>query len=284
MDLLIYDNKVITSECKRGSRTLTQKTLFKNKICYSSECNMDDLFGIFSNKRLFIINRNPISHISSGLWNVLEYQLKQDGSTFKSWCNEYLQYYSGLNYSLLHRFMYITADTSKPHIHNGNATIIETISQQELLEILNLHIRFYNKHYVDIEKLLKEDPHIYPNQLLVKKFVEEFKFELVDIEEHNNLLEHLGFNISDAQNKKFKYITSQAATTPLYTMLLNYILTQDIQTIVDGFKQIYGRCSVIRNSSLEKILKYEPTIEHINNEVKIYQELKEKYDTSKEGR
>lgn len=276
MLVLFYNNKVILSHAKRGSRMLTRHTMFNDvyqiDITHPKEVVFDKIQK--SNKKIYCLNRNPISHISSGIWNTLEpaYSKGEESILHKTF-QRYGSVDSEFDYKLIDKLLYVSSNSNRPDI-NEVSNIEEKISQSDMLRLLNFFIFFYNQNHTQLESAFKSDGHVYPNQSLVKECVEEFGCELVDIEEVDNLLSYLGFNFNDSENQKIKNLYSQQAPKKFFRMYLDYILHGDIQEVINHFKDIYGRCSVIKNSTLHKIIRYEPIIDFINNEVNIYNELK----------
>ena len=263
----IYKDKVVITSAKRGSRLFTQeipepinKILFIDKgetIASWSETFRKNLFNRldFLNTKIYLLNRNPIGHISSGLWNWFEIQTSKD-----NFLGDYKD-----------RFIYITATKESKDVNYTSIRLKDEISQLELLVILNLHIDWYNKNREGlIRDVIGNDGHLNTDQLKIQYLKNYLDVEVVDIEKVPNLLQHLGFDYDDTFNNHHRGRFSQKQSKLFYSMFLQYMLTQNPQCIIDGFKNIYGKCSVIRSSSLHKIDKDTTLINHIDKEVKLY--------------
>lgn len=263
----IYKDKVVITSAKRGSRLFTQeipepinKILFIDKgetIASWSETFRKNLFNRldFLNTKIYLLNRNPIGHISSGLWNWFEIQTSKD-----NFLGDYKD-----------RFIYITATKESKDVNDTSIRLKDEISQLELLDILNLHIDWYNKNREGlIRDVMGNDGHLNTDQLKIQYLKNYLDVEVVDIEKVPNLLQHLGFDYDDTFNNYHRGRFSQKQSKLFYSMFLQYMLTQNPQCIIDGFKNIYGKCSVIRSSSLHKIDKDTTLINHIDKEVKLY--------------
>lgn len=274
----IYKDKVVITSAKRGSRLFTQEIpqpinqlnfLYKGETIASwSETFRKNLFNRlgyrkytsnviinFLNTKIYLLNRNPIGHISSGLWNWFEIQTSKD-----NFLGDYKD-----------RFIYITATKESKDVNDTSIRLKDEISQLELLDILNLHIDWYNKNREGlIRDVMGNDGHLNTDQLKIQYLKNYLDVEVVDIEKVPNLLQHLGFDYDDTFNNYHRGRFSQKQSKLFYSMFLQYMLTQNPQCIIDGFKNIYGKCSVIRSSSLHKIDKDTTLINHIDKEVKLY--------------
>tara|TARA_Y100000389_G_C17446014_1_gene511646 strand:+ start:745 stop:1569 length:825 start_codon:yes stop_codon:yes gene_type:complete len=269
--LLIYKDKVIITSAKRGTRLFgheinephTRRLItYSCKEIYSwSESVRKNFFNGFGlqNTKVYLLNRNPIGHIASGLWNWFEVLSRED-----NFLGDYTD-----------KFMYVTSTKHSPDVNNATSRLNEEISQLELLDILNRHIDWYNNNRERlVENCLHNDYHLNTDQLKIKLLTKYLNVEVVDIEKVPNLLQHLGFDYSDKFNNYHRSRFSQKQSKLFYSMFLEYMLTQKPQCIIDGFKNIYGKCSVVRGSSLHRIDKDIPLINHINNEVNLYEEMK----------
>lgn len=270
---LIYKNKVIILSAKRGSRLFsheiekpdnTIKLPFTSKelSSYSERDRkniFNDLYNLFPNTKVYLLNRNPIGHISSGLWN---------------WFEAYTRKFNFLG-DYKDRFIYLTTNKQDTAVNDASIKLKDEISQLELLDILNLHINWYNKNRkVLIDEIIGNDVHLYTDQLKQNYISSYLDVEVVDIEKVPNLLQHLGFDYDDKFNNLHRGRFSQKQSKLFYSMFLEYMLTQKPQCIIDGFKNIYGKCSVIRGSSLNKIDKDISLISHVNKEVLMYNGIK----------
>jgi hypothetical protein len=266
-----YKDKVIVIGAKRGSRLFRQEVeepLSKTRLPYSgkdisswSESVRKNFFNGFElqNTKVYLLNRNPIGHISSGLWNWFEVLTRND-----NFLGDYKD-----------KFIYVTSTKESTDVNDASIRLKDEISQLELLDILNLHIDWYNKNREGfIGDATFADAHLNTDQLKIKLLTKYLDVEVVDIEKVPNLLQHLGFGYNDKFNNYHRSRFSQKQTKLFYSMFLEYMLTQTSQCIIDGFKEIYGKCSVIRGSSLHRIDKDTTLINHVKREVNLYEEIK----------
>ena len=270
-NLLKYKDKVVIISAKRGSRLFKQEVeepLSKTILSYSgndiaswSESVRKNFFNGFElqNTKVYLLNRNPIGHISSGLWNWFETLTRKD-----NFLGDYKD-----------KFIYVTSTKESTDVNDASVKLKDEISQLELLDILNLHIDWYNKNKeVLIGDVIGNDYHLNTDQLKIKLLTKYLDVEVVDIEKVPNLLQHLGFGYNDKFNNYHRSRFSQKQSKLFYSMFLEYMLTQTPQCIIDGFKKIYGKCSVVRGSSLHRIDKDITLINHIKREVNLYEEIK----------
>lgn len=283
-----YNNRTIFFSSKRGSRMLNLHTSENDSLivqdCFWNGISEDiiDLnksLNIVKSKsdgnKIYIINRDPFDMISSGLWNVFEFMftkpelsptLENIRKDFKS-----ADYFHWLN-----QFMYLTATKKNTYNNYSGKTIKDNIPQQKLLKLLNIHVEVFNNNGIQFLNTFQSDDHLVTSQGLIKHIYESLdNCDIVDLKYDGNLLKFLGFNFSDEENNSIKNLTSQKQGKLFYKMFLEYMLTQNINSVINGFKDIYGKCSAVRNSSLVKIHKNDEIINHVNNEVKIYNELKQ---------
>lgn len=283
-----YNNRTIFFSSKRGSRMLNLHTSENDSLivhdCFWNGISEDiiDLnksLNIVKSKsdgnKIYIINRDPFDMISSGLWNIFEFMftkpelsptLENIRKDFKS-----ADYFHWLN-----QFMYLTATKKNTYNNYSGKTIKDNIPQQKLLKLLNIHVEVFNNNGIQFLNTFQSDDHLVTSQGLIKHIYESLdNCDIVDLKYDGNLLKFLGFNFSDEENNSIKNLTSQKQGKLFYKMFLEYMLTQNINSVINGFKDIYGKCSAVRNSSLVKIHKNDEIINHVNNEVKIYNELKQ---------
>jgi hypothetical protein len=266
-----YKDKVVIISSKRGSRLFKQEVeepLSKTTLFYSgkdisswSESFRKKFFNGFElqNTKVYLLNRNPIGHISSGLWNWFEILTRN---------NNFLGDYKD-------KFIYLTSTKESTDVNDASIRLKDEISQLELLDILNLHIDWYNKNReVLVDTIMGGDTHVNTDQLKIKLLTKYLDAEVVDIEKVPNLLQHLGFGYNNKFNNYHRGRFSQKQSKLFYSMFLEYMLTQTPQCIIDGFKEIYGKCSVIRGSSLHRIVKDTALINHVKKEVNLYNEIK----------
>ena len=289
----VYRDKIILAQAKRGSRLLRIHTLpLENYICnnlgpkmrHSQNVNItiDGFFELLknSNKQILCINRNPISHITSGLWNTLEFEYDR-GKDFKTEILNYIQdkqnnRNEGIQFEIFNKFFYVSVDPADTYKNVRNTKLYEVLSESELLNILNFHIIYFNKFTDFFINSFATDPHLNPNQSFILEILKQTKCKIVDMDDSKNLLSKLGFLFSDAENERVKNLYSQRASKQFYSIFLNYMLDGDVQKVINSFKDMYGKCSVVSNSTLVKIKKCDEIINFINEEVKLYNEIKVK--------
>lgn len=283
-----YNNRTIFYSSKRGSRMINFHTIVNDSL------NIEDLFwngksedinnlnkslDIVKSKskgnKVYIINRDPFDMISSGLWNIFEFMLTrpEHPPTLEHIRKDFK---STDVFHWLNQFMYLTATKNNTGNNYSGKTIKDNIPQQKLLKLLNTHVEVFNNNRIHFVNIFKSDDHLVTSQGLIKHIYESLNnCIIVDLKYNGNLLNFLGFNFSDEENNSIKNLTSQKQGKLFYKMFLEYMLTQNINSVINGFKDIYGKCSAVRNSSLVKINKNDEIINHVNNEVKIYNELKQ---------
>lgn len=287
MKVRFYNNKTIIYSSKRGSRmihhTIEFDSLFINDLFWNGVSNdinnLNELLDILKFKskgnKVYIINRDPFDMISSGFWNIFEFILtKPEHSPALEHIRK--DFKSTDEFHWLNQFMYLTASKHNTDNNYFGKTIKDNIPQEKLLKILNTHVEVFNNSGIQLINAFKTDNHLITCQGLVKHIYESLdNCIIVDLKYDGNLLNFLGFNFSDEENNSIKNLTSQKQGKLFYKMFLEYMLTQNINSVINGFKDIYGKCSVVRNSSLVKINKNDEIINHVNNEVKIHNELKQ---------
>ena len=233
--------------------------------------------------KTYRINRDPIDMISSGLWNIFEFMFTKHRtsgmgpfSTSPTLENIRKDFKSADYYHWLNEFMYLTATKKNTYNNYSGKTIKDNIPQQKLLKLLNIHVEVFNNNGIRFLNTFQSDDHLITSQGLIKHIYESLdNCDIVDLKYDGNLLKFLGFNFSNEENNSIKNLSSQKQGKLFYKMFLEYMLTQNINSVINGFKDIYGKCSAVRNSSLVKIHKNDEIINHVNNEVKIYNELKQ---------
>jgi hypothetical protein len=281
MIALIYNNKIIFTHEKRSSRLFLNHT-FYNEIIYIKPNNKFESYHKIKqksiDKKIYCINRHPIGHISSGLYNHL------------SWCyvdkyrrlfNYIKEYDNKSNKDYLYKLLFYTIHPYKL-LQEGRRkgtkiyNIPEIIPIEELVNIFNFHVVLFNTQHKYFEYIFKADPHINPHQNKIIECLDMFDCELVYMEDTPNILSYLGFNYSDKENNTLKNKFSQKNPKQFYNIFLDYILTQSVDNVVAGFKKIYGDSINIDKSKIEHIIKHKPIIKHINNEISLYNTINQK--------
>lgn len=275
--LLIYDDKVIIAHSKRASRTFDNYTNPIKEILFYNSVDVIDKLKIYSEtKKIYCLNRNPIAHIKSGLWNLIEatYLIRQDKAQI--WLQKFIKDYEKNNEPTeLSKFLHLTIEPTNPENNIGERTIYNSISSKELLKILNLHIYVYNNKTTWFENEFRTNPHLFTNQNLIFEIQKNIDCEIVDIEKKNNLLSYLNFNFSDEKNEEIKRKYSQKAPKEFYSMFLEYILNRDVKTIKEHFEKIYNKFDVIDIKSVYSIKENFEIINLINKEIEIYNKIGE---------
>lgn len=275
-------DKVVITSAKRGSRSLQKYTLPLNQTILDISNDIQDkdlsfIKELSKNKKVFLINREPISHISSGLVNYTE-TFMDTGIGWGKCGNvhdEFMKYLwknEGMN--RFRDIIYASAERNKFHENRVTKELKNIITQKELLSLLNFWIGFINKNYEFFFPLGEHDLHISSVQGITKKIANVIENgEIVDLELQPNLFQYMGFkNINDMEMKsRF----SQRIPKQFFKILIEYIYYGNMQYVVDGFKKIYGKCSVIRSGTLKRALPNPYLKEYLDNEIKIYNELKQ---------
>ena len=275
--LLIYNDKVIIAHSKRASRTFDNYTNPIKEILFYNSVDVIDKLKIYSEtKKIYCLNRNPITHIKSGLWNLIEatYLIRHDKAQI--WLQKFIKDYEKNNEPTeLSKFLHLTIEPTNPENNIGERTIYNSISSKELLKILNLHIYVYNNKTTWFENEFRTNPHLFTNQNLIFEIQKNIDCEIVDIEKKNNLLSYLNFNFSDEKNEEIKRKYSQKAPKEFYSMFLEYILNRDVKTIKENFEKIYNKFDVIDIKSVYSIKENFEIINLINKEIEIYNKIGE---------
>lgn len=288
MKVHFYNSRTIFLSSKRGSRMLTLHTIVNDSLLIQDHFwngnseninklnqSLDIIKSKSKGNKIYIINRDPFDMISSGLWNIFEFMLTkpEHPPTLEHIRKDFK---STDEFHWLNQFMYLTASKQNTGNNYAGKTIKDNIPQQKLLKLLNTHVEVFNNNGIQFINTFKTDDHLVTSQGLIKHIYESLdNCIIVDLKYDGNLLNFLGFNFSDEENNSIKNLTSQKQGKLFYKMFLEYVLTQNINSVINGFKHIYGKCSAVRNSSLVKINKNDEIINHVNNEVKIYNELKQ---------
>ena len=281
MRCYVYSNQAVIIGAKRASRLIRDNTMPLDTIQVSKGElldihlyleNIEKVQRISKTKKIYLLNREPLGHIKSGLVNIFEHAYKLIGpfTTDVKNLRESSEY--GHTWK---RLIYLSADESNFENNFKDAKLNQTISQNELLILLNWFIDLYNRKSKDFYLYFTGDTHTSPKQHLIKELKNSIDCEIVDIEEHTNLLKYLGFDWNDTSNIKKKMKYSQEQPKLFFSILLDYILTQDKNIVANHFKSIYGKNSVVRGSTLSNIIKNNDIINVINKEVQIYNELKQ---------
>jgi len=272
--LLIYNHKVIITHSKRASRTFDNYTNPIKEILFYSSVDVINKLKIYSEtKKIYCLNRNPITHIKSGLWNLIESTyLARTENNF--WLQEFIKDYEKNNEPIeLSKLLHLTIEPDNPENNIGEKNIYNTISSKELLKILNLHIYLYNNKTTWFENEFKTNPHLFANQNLIFEIQKNIDCEVVDIEKKNNLLSYLNFNFSDEKNEEIKTKYSQKAPKEFYSIFLEYILNRDVKTIKEHFEKIYNKSDVVDIKSVYSIKENLEIIHLINKEIEIYNKI-----------
>lgn len=280
MRCFVYSDKAIITGAKRASRLIALNTIPIDVIrLWEGDLlnmgliskNVKKVQSISKNKKIYLLNREPLGHIKSGLVNIFEKANSGVHSPFES--DMVRLNNSALQHTWVN-LIYISAN--KDNFENNFKTnkLKDDISEDELLNLLNWFVDLYNNKLDDFYLYFMADVHTSPKQHLIKQMKDSIDCEVVDIEEHDNLLKYIGFNWSGEDNnaKKSKY--SQKEPKLFFDILLDYILTQDKNIVANHFKSIYGKSSIVRGSTLSNIEKNDKILEVLNNEIKIYNELK----------
>lgn len=280
MRCYVYSDKAIITGAKRASRLITDNTMpldviqvwtgeFLDIHLYSE--NIKKVQSISESKKIYLLNREPLGHIKSGLVNIFEKAHKLVGP----FTSDIIKLRSTDLEHTWKTLIYLSANEGDFQNNFKHNKLNENIPEDELLNLLNWFVQLYNLKSHDFYLYFTGDAHTAPKQHLIKEMKKKIDCEIVDIEEHTNLLKYIGFNWNDASNieKKLKY--SQEQPKLFFSILLDYILTQDKNIVSNHFKNIYGKSSVVRGSTLNNITKYNTIINVINKEVKNYNELKQ---------
>lgn len=275
-------DKVVITSAKRGSRSLHKYTIPLNQtiINITDDIESKDLEFIrelSKTKKVFLINREPISHISSGLVNYTE-TFMDTGMGWSECGNVYDELMKFLweneGRNKFRDIIYASAERNRFDENKVTKELKNIVTQKELLSLLNFWIGFINKNYEYFFPLGNHDLHISSIQGITKKIANVIENgEIVDLELQPNLFQYMGFkNIRDIEMKsRF----SQRIPKQFFKILIEYIYYGNKQYVVDGFKNIYGKCSVIRSGTLKRALPNLYLKEYLDNEIKIYNELKQ---------
>lgn len=268
-----YNTRIIICSAKRGSRLLKYNTLpiNNNFIELDNPKFIEEFKKLSKQKKVFIINREPIGHLKSGLVNSCESNYKNPDYPCHKEINEMINSELGDYFSKL---IYLSADESEFEKNYKDTSIESVISQKGLLGLLNWFVNLYNEKHQKIYQMILDDEHLSSRQDIVKKITELFDCEVVNMEEQKNLLSYLGFKFSDEENDRLKKRYSQKGPKMFFSMFVDYIMSNDINVVISHFKKIYGKCSVIRGGNLTKVKIQDYFIDYVNNEVKIFNEIK----------
>jgi len=281
MICFIYSDKAIITGAKRASRLIEQNTIPIDVIeLWGGELlnmglileNVKKVQSISKSKKIYLLNREPLGHIKSGFVNIFE---KASNKGFQSPFASDM--YRLINSALQHTWVnliYLSANKDNFEYNFKTNKLKDDISEDELLGLLNWFVDLYNTKSDDFYLYLIGDEHTSPKHHLIKQMKDSIDCEIVDIERHDNLLKYLGFDWSDSDNNTKKNTYSQKEPKLFFDILLDYILTQDKNIVANHFKSIYGKSSVVRGSTLINIKKNDKVLEVLNNEIKIYNELK----------
>ena len=280
MRCFVYSDKAIITGAKRASRLIDKNTIPIDviqmwegevlNIQLSSE-SVKKVQSISKSKKIYLLNREPLGHIKSGLVNIFE---KASVGFRNAFTSDMVRLNSSYLQDTWVKLIYLSAN--KDNFENNFKTnkLKDDISEDELLNLLNWFVDLYNNKLDDFYSYFTGDEHTSPKQHLIKQMKDSIDCELVDIEEQDNLLKYIGFNWTDGHNKAKKSEYSQKEPKLLFDILLDYILTQNKNIVANHFKSIYGKSSVVRGSTLSNIKKNDKILEVLNNEIKIYNELK----------
>jgi len=280
MRCFVYSDKAIITGAKRASRLIEQNTIPIDVIqLWGGELlnigliseNVKKVQSISKSKKIYLLNREPLGHIKSGFVNIFEKASTGFQCPFTS--DMYRLNNSALQHTWVN-LIYVSANGDNFEYNFKTNKLKDDIPEDELLGLLNWFVDLYNTKPDDFYLYLIGDAHTSPKHHLIKQMKDLIDCEIVDIERHNNLLKYLGFNWDDEYNKAKKSEYSQKEPKLFFDILLDYILTQDKNIVANHFKSIYGKSSVVRGSTLSNIKKNDKILEVLNNEIKIYNELK----------
>jgi len=237
----VIQDKIIFSTHKVATRFLTKLTtkydgrILRTNIIESFKNKTLNL----SDKKIYILNRNPIKKISSGLWNYFEYLFRKSSEDLNL-----------TNPDIFYKFIYLTSEPHKPQINYKNNKLVDVFSPIEFLYICNEIIKFLNKNKLKFYEVLYTNPHLNTQQLSIFLLKEKFKSSKyidLDLLEKSTLVEEL--EISEHElSQVYLSRTSQKQTSILFDFVLKYLYTKDKDILLNNIYSLYGTKTI----SIEK--------------------------------
>lgn len=251
----LIKNKIIFASAKNATRSL--RALIKKYGGNSDVLNLEyqtqknKLKNLISNKEVYILNRNPLDKINSGLWNYFEtiFDIKPtEKDIFKNYRTDEFE-----------KFIYITSSRFAKQNNNDN-NLSDFLNPIELLSVFNCITSFLNDNKLNFYDVLNSDHHLNTNQIDIFYLINEIEsFEYIDIGllknlQNTNLYDKLGFSDTSLNNKLLKS-SSQKESKKLFSIITDYMIHGDRNQVKNKFDLIYGFDTKL---PIEKIVKSSP--------------------------
>lgn len=251
----VIKNKVIFASAKNATRSLgalvNKYGGNRGVLNFEYQTQKNKLKNLILNKEVYILNRNPIDKINSGLWNYFEniFDIKStEKDIFKNYKTDECE-----------KFIYITSSKHKREINNDN-NLSDSLNPIQLLSVFNSLISFLNDNKLNFYDVLNNDHHLNTNQIDIFYLINEIEsFEYIDIGllknlQNTNLYDKLGFSDTSLNNKLLKS-SSQKESKKLFSIITDYMLHGDRNQVKNRFDLIYGFDTKL---PIEKIVKSSP--------------------------
>lgn len=259
-----YEDKIVFTQAKRGTRLLTKHTSPIQNIIID-ELEINNLNEKFVDYKKYLVNREPEGHITSGFVNWWEHWGMSENDKPNP---------SIINNELWDKVIYISAKKDNYQTNKHDKDLTEVIDTTEFIEFLNELIYHYNNKHEKFINSWKDDIHTNPQQEAVLYLKEHFEnIKIVDIEKVDNLLAELDFEFSDKNNKELKSRYTQKSNKDIFNIFLNYTINGNSDEVYKRIEMLYGIKLNEEDKILRSIKVNQSWVSHFNLQKKIYNDL-----------